>query len=264
MKKGILAILILLVMSVSVFFVGQEQAAYAETFEFEQKSISTATLADSFADNSVTIVLNKEATMSLKQYTPDDFAGLDVVEVEDLTQNATELVRMQLAAEKTGNWKGLEEHIKWNMLIDLTTFRRVLNITLAENDKENVLSAVRQIEQRNDVLSAEPIYIAEDEDVLVDTELDFGMQIGENSGASTTSSTTLEIENFQRIQVEEAWRITQGRADVLVGIIDSGIDATHPDFVGRVSAAWSRDFSTNVVGGVAGNALSDTTNGHGS
>lgn len=42
--------------------------------------------------------------------------------------------------------------------------------------------------------------------------------------------------NFSRINVPNAWKITQGSPDVTVGIIDSGIDYTHPEFSARFNA----------------------------
>jgi subtilisin family serine protease len=40
--------------------------------------------------------------------------------------------------------------------------------------------------------------------------------------------------------------VTQGNPDVLVGIIDTGIDATHPDLAPNFDAALSRNFTTDI------------------
>ncbi|MEJ5202576.1 MAG: S8 family peptidase [Anaerolineales bacterium] len=38
----------------------------------------------------------------------------------------------------------------------------------------------------------------------------------------------------QRIQAPDAWNITQGANDVIIAVIDSGVDSSHPEFKGRL------------------------------
>ena len=40
----------------------------------------------------------------------------------------------------------------------------------------------------------------------------------------------------------DAWDYTVGSAAITVGIIDSGIDASHPDLNNRINFLWSRTF----------------------
>lgn len=47
--------------------------------------------------------------------------------------------------------------------------------------------------------------------------------------------------NLERIAVERAWAITRGSPNVVIGIVDSGLDARHPELAGRV--APGRDFT---------------------
>ena len=41
------------------------------------------------------------------------------------------------------------------------------------------------------------------------------------------------VQTLGLINAPEAWELTTGSDEILIGIIDSGIDVTHPDLVGR-------------------------------
>jgi subtilisin family serine protease len=44
---------------------------------------------------------------------------------------------------------------------------------------------------------------------------------------------------YDRIGLEQAWSVTTGSPDTLVAVLDSGIDATHPDFTDRVLPGYN-------------------------
>jgi len=124
----------------------------------EEKKYSDATLEDDFADDSVVVILTKAETFKFKTYTPKDFPGINCLLVTDSTEFGMEIVKQQLEAEKTGNWSKLQDRINNGMLMDVDSFRRILDLHLAVKSKENVLKAIKLLEKRNDILYAGPDY----------------------------------------------------------------------------------------------------------
>jgi subtilisin family serine protease len=127
--------------------------------------------------------------------------------------------------------------------------------------------ALQVYRQSSDVLYAEPDYIAH---ALV-TPNDplfpqlWGLQnTGQMDGTSGAD-----------IHATQAWDITTGSSDVIVGVIDTGTDYTHPDLMGNVwasTAGFSQTINGSAINCPAGshgfNAVNNTCdpmddNGHG-
>ena len=100
-------------------------------------------------------------------------------------------------------------------------FRQILRIELSEKGKKNVLNAIKKLEKIDGVISAEPSYFASFCGVLPNDDL-FDEQWA-----------------LRKIEVDEAWEITTGLSTVRVGVIDSGIDATHSDLSQNVSQGFN-------------------------
>jgi thermitase len=60
--------------------------------------------------------------------------------------------------------------------------------------------------------------------------------------------------NLPTIQTEEGWQLSQGNKNVVIAVIDSGVDLDHPDLIHRLKKGY------NVL---ADNALPEDDNGHG-
>ena len=131
----------------------------------------------------------------------------------------------------------------------------------------SVKDALQVYRQSSDVLYAEPDYIAH---ALV-TPNDplfpqlWGLQnTGQMDGTSGAD-----------IHATQAWDITTGSSDVIVGVIDTGTDYTHPDLMGNVwasTAGFSQTINGSAINCPAGshgfNAVNNTCdpmddNGHG-
>lgn len=186
---------------------------------------ASATKRD-FTDSEVLVAMTHEESLKFTKYTAADFAEIGCASVQDLSSAKAEKVQKVLRGEKLA-----EDSIGaafMNKNINVDTFHRILSLKLAEPGKENVLRAVDLLNQREDVYIAEPNYI---------------IQMTEST-LSVVHPEDLPIYGWAagKIKQEDAWEIETGSAGVMVGVIDSGIDAGHPELSGRVDGTRSRDF----------------------
>ena len=95
------------------------------------------------------------------------------------------------------------------------TQNNVFVLTLEESGKESVERALKKLNANPLVDIAEPDYIAEF----------YSISNGPNDPMFPMQYA------LERISAQQAWSITTGSKDVVVGIVDSGIDGTHPDLI---------------------------------
>ena len=62
-----------------------------------------------------------------------------------------------------------------------------------------------------------------------------------------------QFEHYRAIHLEEAWEVATGSMDLIVQVVDTGLDVTHPDIASQV---W------NNAGEICGNGLDDDDNGY--
>ena len=196
---------------------------------------STATLADDFEDNLVVVVLSREASRNFGEFTPSDFPEVRFRSVECITPGL-DLAVAQTTASISSRANNFYYDSSWT--VDLNDFRRILVLELYETGRQNVLDAIRVIERRADIHSAEPSWNTPAENI---------------PGA---------LWGYERILAEETRGFTRGRhtlgtSNVVVGVISLGIDSGHPYFGGRIYQRLSRCFTEDGHG-----AMTDR-NGHG-
>lgn len=153
------------------------------------------------------------------------FSGVRVIDAEDLVQSAVQ------AAEENGAVKSRSNGEK-----SADDIRQVLLLTLADETEQAVWDAIKRLEANPNVEYAEPNYIYTT--CAVPNDPDFGMQWA-----------------LEQIEAPEVWDVETGSKDVIVGVIDSGIDGyldsgtneicIHEDLQDNVDTELMYDFIKN-------------------
>lgn len=213
----------------------------------EKKVYCNASANDVFAEDTILVVLNNAASLENIQYESADFSEINPKEVHDLSQaKGTRIKKMLEARKKTP----LIERIlsKDPNADEISSYQQVLCITLAEKGKQAVLAAIELLEQREDILYVGPDYIITGlSDDTIESPLD-------------EYSTQKDV-----IDLTEAQAMVANSETVVIGVLDSGIDAEHPDLSGKVDPELSDNFVYYESGNTCENTISSLSDplGHG-
>ena len=240
LKKSykILIVSFLFLLIAAILILGIESSSstiFAEEIVLgEDKIFSTATINDSFAEDSVLVVLKNSTSINPSNYTTASFNEINVTAVDNMTVETAPL-STQLSSQNIGTA---------NNIVSTNDYRPILKLTLAESGKEKVLEAIDILETRDDVYCVEPDYYV----TAASTPNDFYY-----------SGNQWALHSTYGINAPSAWDYTTGSSDILVGVMDTGISYTHPDLQNRIDISLSEDFSEDPN---SAGALNDTR-GHG-
>ncbi len=193
----------------------------------EPKSFSTATLEEYFADDRVLVVLNNKASLNFKTYSASDFKEVKCSAVNDLTSGKKKQVETKVSNFKN-SVSTMSAEGRATALEEINTYNQIICLELADEGKENVLAAIKALQSRDDVMYAGP---------------DYAMSI-----CAVTPNDAYYSQQWAPsiIDLDDAWEITGGSSSVIVGILDSGINYSHPDLQGKVNIYYCRDFTSGV------------------
>ncbi len=106
----------------------------------------------------------------------------------------------------------------------------LIEAEVVDTGGQSVASTVRELNELPEVEYAEPDYIIRASDLT--SEQKFGELWGlHNTGQYITGGAgTVDVD----VNAPEAWGTTQGSAGVVVAVIDSGVDFSHPDLADRM------------------------------
>lgn len=192
--KRIISVLLSVLMILGTFSV--------QTFSAEDNAVNTGVNADvntecSFSYEQVIIKLaNNEYTYGLDELTADSF-GVNCSEIRNL--NPSEDTITQSSGEYS--------------VEDVSDTNNNVYVLTLEESGENVVEEALEILNDNPAIEiAEPDYLYE-------------FDATPNDPSYSTQYA------LQKINATEAWNITRGSSNVVVGVIDTGIQGTHPDLI---------------------------------
>ncbi|MCL2556105.1 MAG: S8 family serine peptidase [Firmicutes bacterium] len=233
--KKLIAVLIVAMLAATMLAaqdIAKVHAYESAIFSSETRHFSTATIDDDFEDNIVIVSFNKETSFKFNEITPLDFPNLHIRYIIEVNKYTTKIVQEQVIAESMGTASISDR------LIENDIYRRTIAIKLYENCKQGVLDAIQILIRYPNIISAHPNYISSLRSVATN---DPGFNDASFFNDYNTGRAQWGLNGEHGIDAHKAWGITTGSNEVIVGIIDTGIRATHQDLV--VDEYLSRDFN---------------------
>jgi len=218
--------------------VGRDQES---RFDFDARMYSEATLEDNFCGSSLLVVLNRETTFnhlsSFDTLRQNRFSGVNAYSISELTSLTREVVYLQRVERRMHSFRyagGIQDE----PIVEDEDFRSIVRITLNIDCRENVLRYIRLLKRREYILYVGPNFIHEIVEDVSDRNVD-----------DCTIETNIfeplsKIDwNMLRTNAPQAHRIATGLGGgVTVGIIDTGIDGTHPSLIPNLNNHLHRVF----------------------
>lgn len=126
---------------------------------------------------------------------------------------------------------------------------------------ETVEQVILELESLPEVEFAEPNYLRRIQQIAPPSDTGFGQQWGlHNSGQTLNVSNAMPGTEGIDIGALAAWATTTGSRDIIVAVIDSGIDLDHPEFDGNL---WVDPLTGNRGRSFIGGGEPQDSHGHG-
>ncbi len=136
-----------------------------------------------------------------------------------------------------------------------TAFRRMNLYHFAIPSGMSVSNSIKQLEQDPDVQYAEPNYIFSKQTVDTPSQQFSAQEVQAMSTSQTAQSSSGYLATSAPIDVTNTWGDVTPNAKVVVAVVDTGLDLTHPVFTGA-DAIWTNP------GEIPNNQIDDDNNGY--
>ncbi len=215
---------VVLMMTLLISLLGSFNTAALTNDNASMDSVNLDTLKNTISDNRIIVMFDNQTSMSFIDHTISDFAHIGVKSVENVTESVTELAKLTVQRKDTMTKSTTSQNIDCN----LSSYNKVLCVELNNGGIVNLNNAIKEIKKMDGVMYAGPDYKCQktsiSEPITNDTFVDHQWAIS-------------------NIQLPQAWEINKNASDIIVAILDTGIDTTHPDLQGKVLTSYCRDFT---------------------
>ena len=129
-----------------------------------------------------------------------------------------------------------------------------LNMYHIRSNSMNTQALLKMMSNAPGVLYAEPNYIVETQ--LTPNDTQFGQLWGlNNTGQTVSGQTGIAGADIEAVQ---AWDVSTGSSNIVVGVIDTGVDYNHPDLAANI---WSAPAAFSVT--IGGQTINCPAGSHG-
>lgn len=222
MKKAVFFVIISILL---IFSVCSSTIVRANNKE-EQRTFLKPSIEEDFSNDKVIVVLSNEESVKLLDYEKNSFDVSGIEKIENLTSGTLKLHRKM----KNGDTSFIKKENDIRKKIDMNSYHQILMFTLQEKTKENVLRIISLLNEDERVIMASPDYAFEAASVPNDY----------------TSSGDYDNWWYSNISMLEAWNESNSSTNVIIGVVDKGIDGTHIDLTNNMYKIQDSSFNYTI------------------
>ncbi|MBO5967700.1 MAG: S8 family serine peptidase [Clostridia bacterium] len=215
---------VVLMMTLLISLLGSFNTAALTNDNASMDSVNLDTLKNTISDNRIIVMFDNQTSMSFIDHTISDFAHIGVKSVKNVTESVTELAKLTVQRKDTMTKSTTSQSIDFN----ISSYNKVLCVELNNGGIVNLNNAIKEIKKMDGVIYAGP---------------DYKCQKTSASEPITNDTFVHHQWAISKIQLPQAWEINKNASDIIVAILDTGIDTTHPDLQGKVLTSYCRDFT---------------------